>query len=89
MLLHFPIIVMLGMFLVASYPLNLVVMFIFYLAGVVDLTYSKLPLYRQRIWNSFGPETISMRRREAYYRGYKRIAFGGALNLLMLVHYSM
>ena len=88
-LLHFPIIVMLGMILIASYPLNLVVMFIFYLAGIVDLTYSKLPLYRQRIWTSFGPERIPMKRRDAYFRGYKRIAFGGALNLLMLVHYSM
>lgn len=88
-LLHFPIIVMLGMILIASYPVNLVAMFIFYLAGIVDLTYSKLPLYRQRIWTSFGPERIPMERRDAYFRGYKRIAFGGALNLLMLVHCSV
>lgn len=71
--------------LIASYPLNLVVMFIFYLAGIVDLMYSKLPLYRRRIWTPFGPERIPMKRPDAYFRGYKPIGFGGALNLLMLV----
>lgn len=85
----FPIIVLFGMLLVATYPVNIAVILILYLCGLVDLTYSKLPLFRHRVFNSFGPRHIPTKRRDAYLRAYKRIAIGIALNLLALVHYSM
>ncbi|WP_149500009.1 hypothetical protein [Roseiconus lacunae] len=88
-LLYFPIIMMLGMLLVTSYPLNIAAILVLYLIGMIDLTYAKLPLFRHRIWNSFGPKHIPTKRRDAYFRGYKRIAFGAALNLLTLMHYSL
>lgn len=85
----FPMIVLLGTLLVGTYPVNIAVILTLYLCGLIDLTYSKLPLFRHRVFNSFGPRHIPKKRREAYFRGYKRIALGAAFNLLALVHYSM
>lgn len=84
-----PMMIVLAMLCVATYPLNVGLTVVFYVAGLIDLTYSKTPLFRHRIFNSFGPRHLPTKRREAYFRGYKRIAFGAALNLLSLMYYSM
>ncbi|GAA5511238.1 hypothetical protein Rcae01_06754 [Novipirellula caenicola] len=81
--------VLAGMLLVAAYPVNIIVILVLYLCGLIDLTYAKLPLFRHRVFNSFGSRHIPTKRREAYFRGYKRITLGAAFNLLTLVHYSM
>lgn len=83
-----PIVAGLGFVLVTLWPVNLVVMVTLYVCGLVDLVYAKLPLFRRRVFNSFGPSYIPRQRRDAYFRGYKRSAFGMAVNVLVLIHYS-
>ena len=83
-----PIVMSLGFLLVTLWPVNLVVMITLYVFGLVDLVYAKLPLFRHGVFNSFGPSYIPRQRRDAYFRGYKRIAFGMAFNVLVLIHYS-
>jgi uncharacterized membrane protein SpoIIM required for sporulation len=85
-IIHFPLIVLLGMLLFGTYPVNIAVILILYLCGLIDLIYSKLPLFRHRVFNSIGPRHIPKKRREAYFRGYIRIALGAAFNLLVTVH---
>ena len=80
-----PIITMLGFLLVTLWPINVVIMLALYAFGLADLVYAKLPLLRHRVFNSFGPSHIPTPRRDAYFRGYKRIALGMAVNVLMLV----
>jgi hypothetical protein len=88
-IIHFPLIVIAGMFLVAMYPANLVLMFLLYVCGVIDLVYAKMPLLRHRVFASFGPSQIPAGRRDAYFRGYKRLLLGAAFNVLVLVHYAV
>ena len=83
-----PIVMGLGFLLVTLWPVTLVVMITLYVCGLVDLVYAKLPLFRHRVFNSFGPSYIPRQRRDAYFRGYKRIAFGMAFNVLVLIYYS-
>lgn len=83
-----PIVMGLGFLLVTLWPVNLVVMITLYVCGLVDLVYAKLPLFRHGVFNSFGPSYTPRQRRDAYFRGYKRIAFGMAFNVLVLIHYS-
>jgi hypothetical protein len=89
LILHLPLIVLLGMVVVAAHPVNMVVLFVLYISGLADLVYSKLPLFRHRVFCSFGPAHIPSKQRDAYFRGYKRLALGAAFNLLMLVNYSV
>jgi hypothetical protein len=83
-----PIVAGLGFLLLTLWPVNFVVMVTLYVCGLVDLAYAKLPLFRRRVFNSFGPSYIPRLRRDAYFRGYKRIAFGMAVNALVLIYYS-
>ncbi len=86
--LHLPLIIVLGFLLLTLWPVNLVVMLTLYACGLIDLVYAKLPLFRHCVFNSFGPSHIPVQRRDAYFRGYKRIAFGMAVNVLILIYYS-
>ncbi len=86
---HLPFIVLYGMLLVTAYPVNIAIILLLYVCGLIDLVHSKLPLFRHRVLNSFGPSHIPTKRRDTYFRGYKRIALGAAFNFLALVHYSM
>ena len=85
-ILHLPIIMGLCFLLVTLWPVNLAVMITLYACGLVDLVYAKLPLFRHHVFNSFGPSCIPRQRRDAYFRGYKRIAFGMVVNVLVLIH---
>jgi hypothetical protein len=84
--LFLPIIIMFGFLLVTLWPINIMIMLAFYGCGLCDLVYAKLPLYRHHIFSSFGPSHIPTGRRDAYYRGYKRVALGATLNVLILIH---
>jgi hypothetical protein len=84
-----PVFIWIGVVLVTLWPANVVVMFGLYTCGLVDVAYAKLPLFRRRVLTSFGPSRIPTQRREAYYRGYRRIALGMALNVLALLHFSI
>ena len=88
-ILHLPLIIGLGFLLVTLWPINLVVIFTLYACGLADLVYAKLPLFRHHVFNSFGPTHIPKQRRDAYFRGYKRIAFGMAVNVLIRAWYSI
>ena len=79
-----PTIVVFGFLLVTLWPVNLFFVLALYACGLVDLVYAKLPLIRLHIFNSFGPTHIPKQRRDAYFRGYKRIACGMAVNVLIL-----
>jgi hypothetical protein len=85
--LHAPIFIGVGVVL-AMWPVNVVVMFALYVCGLIDLLYAKMPLYRQRIFLSFGPSHLPAQHRNAYFRGYRRIALGILFNVLALVHLS-
>lgn len=87
--LFLPMIIMCGVVLVTLWPLNVVIMFALYASGLCDLIYAKLPLFRHRIFNSFGPSHLPTRRRDAYYRGYRRVALGATLNVLVLTHHLL
>ena len=88
-ILQLPIIIGFGFLLVTLWPVNLVVIFTLYACGLVDLVYAKVPLFRHHVFNSFGPSYVPTQRRDAYFRGYKRIVFGMAFNVLVLIHFSM
>lgn len=88
-ILALPLILALVVVVLLSWPLNAMVMGGLYLCGLCDLMYAKQPLWRHHIFNSFGPTLIPMRRRAAYFRGYKRIAFGVILNVLIVIQRSM
>ena len=60
-----------------------------YAIGLADLVYAKLPSFRHGVLTTFGPSHIPRKRRLAYYRGYTRIAFGAAFNLLVVLYYSV
>ena len=84
-----PIILALGIFVLLSWPLNAMIMGGLYLCGLCDLIYAKQPLWRHHVFNSFGPTHIPKRRRAAYYRGYRRIAFGVILNVVVVIQRSI
>ena len=86
--LYAPIFIGVGIVL-ATWPINVVVMFALYICGLIDLCYAKLPLYRHRVFTSFGPSHLPTQRRDAYFRGYRRIALGMVFNVLALAHLSM
>ena len=84
-----PLIFGLGLLLVVTWPINYIVMGALYAIGLADLVYAKLPLFRHGVLTTFGPSHIPRKRRLAYYRGYTRIAFGAAFNLLVVLYYSV
>lgn len=84
-----PILIAMAFGLAAWWPINYVIMGVLYACGLIDLVYAKLPLLRHRIFNTFGPSHIPRKRREAYWRGYRRIAIGTAFNLLVVAYYYM
>ncbi len=83
-----PMIILVGLVLTTLWPVTVVVVFALYVCGLIDLLYAKMPLFRHRVFTSFGPSHIPTQRRDAYFRGYKRIALGMACNVLALVHLS-
>lgn len=80
-----PMFIWIGFVLATLWPANVVAMLGLYACGLTDLVYAKLPLFRRRILGSFGPSLIPAQRRDAYYRGYRRIALGMALNVVALL----
>jgi hypothetical protein len=87
LILHLPILVLLGIVIATAWPFNLAIVAMVYACGVIDLTYAKMPQIRHGILNSFGPSLIPTKRRPAYFRAYRRLAFGFAFHCLVLVHY--
>ena len=87
LIIHVPILMLLGIAIATAWPFNFAIVAVIYACGVIDLAYAKLPQIRHGIPNSFGPSLIPMKRRPAYFRAYRRLAFGFALHCLVLVHY--
>lgn len=86
-ILHFPIVVIVGLAIATAWPLNFAIVAFIYVCGVIDLAYAKLPQIRHGILNSFGPALVPVQRRAAYYRAYRRLGFGFGLHCIVLVHY--
>ena len=61
-------------------------MAVLYGCGFIDLVYAKLPLLRHHVLITFGPSHIPRKRRDAYFRGYRRIGLGMAFNLLVAIY---
>lgn len=52
--------------------------------GIVLLFVSKLPLYRQRRFFTFGPSLLDERHRRLYHWGFDFLIAGGAITMLLL-----
>ncbi|QDV26945.1 hypothetical protein [Aureliella helgolandensis] len=86
-ILHFPILLILGIAIATAWPVDMVIVALIYGCGVIDLSYAKLPQIRHGVLNSFGPKLVPANRRSAYFRAYRRLGFGFAFHCLVLVHY--
>ena len=84
---HLPILLLFGITIATAWPFNFAIVAVIYACGIIDLTYAKMPQIRHGILNSFGPSLIPTKRRLAYFRAYRRLAFGFAFHFLVLVHY--
>jgi hypothetical protein len=84
-----PMILFLGLALVIWSPINYIIIGTLYACGLIDLVYAKLPLLRHHVFNTFGPSHIPRKRRDAYFRGYRRIGLGIAFNLLVVLYYCV
>ena len=84
-----PILFGIAFALAACWPVNYIILVAIYACGLIDLGYAKMPLLRHGVLNTFGPSHIPRKRREAYFRGYRRITVGIAFNLLVVVAYSV
>ena len=80
-----PIVLGFGFAVAMWWPVNYVILVAIYASGLIDLVYAKTPLLRYGVLNTFGPSHIPRKRRDAYFRGYRRIGIGIAFNLLVAV----
>lgn len=87
LIVHLPILMLLAFALATAWPFNFAIVAVIYVCGIVDLAYAKMPQIRHGILNSFGPSLVPTKRRAAYFRAYRRLAFGFTFHCLVLVHY--
>ena len=78
-------VIIVGALLLAPFRIpGMLVCFALYAAGLSLLLAAKMPLFRRRIWVSFGPSQMSRGSRARYIVAYALLVSGVTLNLLLL-----
>lgn len=85
MILQLPLLILIGLFCMVTWPISIAVASLCTTIGLIDLIYAKIPLIRQGIICSFGPQHIPAERQWAYIAGYKYICLGIAVDLITVL----
>ena len=84
MILHAPIAIVI-LTVIAMNPLFLLaILCVGYAIGLVSLIRSKMSVFRNRQWFSFGLSAMDAKNRHLYCRGYAIIGAAASINLLMV-----
>lgn len=74
-----------ALLVVAANPLLLTSFIVFaYMLGLVNLIKSKINVFRQQQWLSFGSSNMDAKNRTRYRRGYVTIATAAVFNILAI-----